>query len=83
MTRRFKYNEGGEAIRMKRATIEGMCCEGCARDVKNVLESIYGITDVRVSLTDGAATFEGFVAKDVIAAALAAEGYRLVSIDRI
>ncbi|MFA5006271.1 MAG: heavy-metal-associated domain-containing protein [Candidatus Izemoplasmatales bacterium] len=67
---------------MKRAIIEGMCCEGCARDVKKVLEGIYGITDVRVFLTDGYATFEGFVSKDVIAASLADEGYRLVSIEK-
>lgn len=47
-----------------------------------MLEGIYGITDVRVFLTDGYATFEGFVSKDVIAAALADEGYRLLSIEK-
>jgi copper chaperone CopZ len=65
---------------MKKAIIEGMCCEGCAKDVKFVLSSIYGISDVHVYLQEGYATFEGFVSKDVIASALLVEGYRLVDI---
>lgn len=68
---------------MKRAIIEGMCCEGCARDVKTVLAGIYGITDVTVSLSGGYATYDGFVSKDIIAATLAAEGYRLVAIEKM
>jgi copper chaperone CopZ len=67
---------------MKKAIIEGMCCEGCACDVKSVLAGIYGITNVTVSLAEGFATFDGFVSKDVIAAALAEEGYRLVGIEK-
>lgn len=68
---------------MKKALIEGMCCEGCARDVKNVLSALYGITNVKVDLASGCATFDGFVSKDVIAATLATEGYRLVSLEKI
>lgn len=68
---------------MKKAVIEGMCCEGCARDVKNVLAGIYGIQNVTVSLTGGYATYDGFVSKEVIAAALATEGYRLVSLEKM
>jgi len=68
---------------MKKAIIEGMCCEGCAKDVKFVLSNIYGLTDVKVFLTEGYATFEGFVSKEVISNALTLEGYRLVDLVKI
>ena len=65
---------------MKKAIIEGMCCSGCAKDVKAVLSKIYGITVVDVSLEGGYALFDGFVAKEIIAEALEAEGYHLKEI---
>ncbi|MDD3842689.1 MAG: heavy metal-associated domain-containing protein [Candidatus Izemoplasmatales bacterium] len=68
---------------MKKAIIEGMCCEGCAKDVKAILSNIYGISNVEVDLANGYALFEGYVATQVIAQALAAEGYRLVDIQKL
>ncbi len=68
---------------MKKAIITGMCCLGCARDVKQVLASIYGITDVIVHLEEGYATFEGFVSREVVKSALAAEGYVLIDIVKV
>jgi len=68
---------------MKKAIIQGMCCQGCARDVKTVLSGIYGLSHVEVHLEDGYALFEGFVAKDIIASVLEAEGYHLVDIVKI
>ncbi len=68
---------------MKKAIIEGMCCEGCARDVKTVLDAIYGLSNVKVSLAEGYATFDGFVSKEVIAVALSEDGYRLVDIVKV
>lgn len=65
---------------MKKAIIEGMCCTGCANDIKYVLTNIYGITNVTVSYEGGYATFDGFVSKDIIASALSDEGYRLIDI---
>jgi copper chaperone CopZ len=65
---------------MKKAIIEGMCCAGCAKDVKAILSGIYGLTNVEVFLEKGYALFEGFVSKDVIAAALSEEGYKLVDL---
>jgi copper chaperone CopZ len=65
---------------MKKAIIEGMCCSGCAKDVKAVLSKIYGITVAEVSLEGGYALFDGFVAKKVIEEALEAEGYHLKEI---
>jgi len=67
---------------MKKAIIEGMCCPGCAKDVKNILTGIFGITNVEVSLEGGYALFEGFVSKEVIAEALAPEGYKLIRIEK-
>ena len=68
---------------MKKAIIEGMCCEGCAKDVKFDLSNIYGISDVKVFLNEGYATFEGFVSKEVIANALTLEGYKLLDLVKI
>jgi copper chaperone CopZ len=68
---------------MKKAIIEGMCCEGCAKDVKFILSNIYGISDINVSLSGGYATFEGFVSKEVISSCLSQEGYRLIDIQKM
>ena len=65
---------------MKKALIEGMCCVGCAKDIKFVLSNIYGISNVNVNFEEGYATFDGFVSKDIIASALLDEGYRLIDI---
>ena len=68
---------------MKKAIIEGMCCLGCAKDVKKILDGIFGISNVEVSLDGGYALFEGFVSTEVIAGALAPEGYRLIRIEKV
>ncbi|MDD3113215.1 MAG: heavy metal-associated domain-containing protein [Candidatus Izemoplasmatales bacterium] len=68
---------------MKIARIEGMCCEGCARDVKHLLESIYGISNVTVNAESGTATFDGFVSHQVIKDILEKEGYHLLDIDKL
>ncbi len=65
---------------MKKALIESICCEGCARDVKHILEGIYGISKVVVSCEGGYALFEGYVSAKVIEEALKEEGYHLVEI---
>jgi len=68
---------------MKKAIIEGICCEGCARDIVHILNGIYGISNVKVSVEDCSATYEGFVSQEVIRTALASEGYRLITIEKI
>jgi len=68
---------------MKKAMIEGMCCAGCANDIKYILSNIYGISNVSVSFEEGYAIFDGFVSKDIIASALSDEGYRLIDIEKI
>jgi copper chaperone len=68
---------------MKKAIIKNICCEGCARDVKYVLENIYGITNVFVSFDGGYATFEGYVSEKVVKQALSEEGYQLEKIVKV
>ncbi len=68
---------------MKKAIIEGMCCAGCANDIKYILSNIYGISNVSVFYEKGYALFDGFVSKDIIASALKDEGYRLVEIEKV
>ncbi|MBU1145263.1 MAG: heavy-metal-associated domain-containing protein [Firmicutes bacterium] len=68
---------------MKKAIIGNICCEGCAKDVKHLLESIFGITNVSVSFEGGYATFEGFVSTKVISDLLASEGYQLIEIIKL
>lgn len=68
---------------MKKAFIDGICCDGCARDVMHILSNIYGVTNVTVDCEQGFATFDGFVSKEVISEALAQEGYRLVTIEKL
>mgnify|MGYP000920201047 FL=1 len=65
---------------MKKAIIENIHCEGCAKDIKHVLESVYGVSNVQVSYQGGYALFDGYVSKEVIESALAEEGYRLIDI---
>ncbi|HRX92430.1 MAG TPA: heavy metal-associated domain-containing protein [Candidatus Izemoplasmatales bacterium] len=65
---------------MKKAIIKGICCNGCAKDVQHILESIYGISDVTVSADEGYATFKGYVSEKVIASALEQKGYHLIEI---
>lgn len=68
---------------MKKAFISNIHCEGCAKDIKNVLEHIYGISNVSVSFDEGYALFDGFVSDKVITQALIEEGYHLEKIVKI
>lgn len=42
----------------KRLSIEGMKCDGCAKTVREHLESIDGVTNASVSLADKGAVIE-------------------------
>ena len=68
---------------MKKAIIKGMCCQGCAREVKHILENLYGITNVEVFCDEGYAVFDGYVSKKVIQNSLADAGYQLVEIESL
>ncbi len=68
---------------MKKAIVEGMCCNGCAEEVKHIFQNIYGITSVSVNREEEAVTYEGFVSKRVIEEALNGTSYTLKSIEKV
>ncbi len=68
---------------MKKAIIEGMCCKGCAEEVKHILKNIYGISNVEVSLEENTVIYEGYVSKRVIEEALHDTNYKLKSIEKV
>lgn len=68
---------------MKRAKIEGMCCEGCAQEVKNIFENIYGISNVSVSIDKSSVSYDGYVSKRIIEDALEGTNYKLTEIEKL
>jgi len=68
---------------MKRAFLEGMCCAGCAEEVKHIFTNIYGVSNVKVSLDNNSVTYEGFISKRVIEDALKGTSYTLQSIEKV
>ncbi len=68
---------------MKKAIIEGMCCKGCAEEVKHIFKNIYGISNVSVSLDEKSVVYEGYVSKRVIEEALKKTSYKLIDIEKI
>lgn len=57
--------------------ITGMSCDHCVRRVTKALEALEGVTDVRVDLEAGVATFErsGTVSREDIRKAIQEAGY--------
>ncbi len=68
---------------MKRAKIEGMCCTGCAQEVKNIFENIYGISNVSVAVDKSSVVYEGYVSKRIIEEALEGTNYNLTEIEKL
>jgi len=67
---------------MKKAIIDGMCCEGCANEVKHIFENIYGIKNVEISEDRTYVIYEGFVSKRIVQEALINTNYKLVNIEK-
>ncbi len=65
---------------MKSVTIKGMSCQHCVMAVTKALNGIDGITDVKVDLEKGGATFEETksVEMDDIVAAIKKAGYDVI-----
>ncbi|HEY9722954.1 MAG TPA: heavy metal-associated domain-containing protein [Oscillatoriaceae cyanobacterium] len=55
--------------------VNGMTCENCVRHVREALEQVPGVRDVRVDLAEGRATVEGDADPQLLVAALDEEGY--------
>jgi copper chaperone CopZ len=64
----------------ERIKIEGMSCGHCVASVKKALESLNGVTEIRVDLEGGEASFvrSGAVAREVIERAVEEAGYGVV-----
>ena len=66
---------------MSTIKVKGMTCQHCVASVTKALSEIDGITDVRVSLEKGEATFneQSPVTEQTIKDAIAAIGFEVVS----
>ncbi len=68
---------------MKRAKIDGMCCEGCAQEVKHIFENIYGISNVSVSVDNSSVLYDGYVSKRIIEESLEGTNYKMIEIEKL
>lgn len=55
--------------------VSGMTCAHCERAVHNALESVPGVTDVKVDRDAGLATISGDADLQALVSAVAEEGY--------
>ena len=71
-----------EPTMTKTMEIKGMMCEHCEARVKKTLEKLDGVTDAKVSHTDGTAvvTLSKDVADEVLREAVEAQDYEVVSV---
>jgi copper chaperone CopZ len=65
---------------VEKAKIQGMTCQHCVMSVTKALSSIPGLTNLRVNLVKGEATFENpqNVAPEKIRKAIEDAGYKVV-----
>ncbi len=63
---------------MPTVKIQGMRCQHCVASVTKALEEIDGISDVRVDLSAGEATYNGEADLETIKKAIAAIGFEVV-----
>ena len=62
---------------MKKVLIKGLCCKGCAKELKGIFENIYGVSNVRVSSEDCTITFDGYISNKVIYEVLEGTKYQV------
>lgn len=63
---------------MTTVKIKGMSCQHCVASVTGALQGLAGITDVKVDLQSGSATFSGNAEKSAIKKAIEQIGFELV-----
>lgn len=56
--------------------ITGMSCDHCVKAVESALQSVPGVTQVRVDLSGAKATVEGQASQEAMIAAVVEEGYQ-------
>ena len=57
--------------------INGMKCQHCANSTRKALEGLAGVSDVRVDLDKGEASFEGEVSMEEVKAAIKQAGFEV------
>jgi len=69
-------------ITMPEITVKGMSCGHCAQAVTRALESLAGVSEVRVDLATGKVTFAAAttISPDDLARTVRAAGYELAQI---
>jgi copper chaperone len=65
-------------MNMTTVKIKGMRCNHCVGSVRKALEALEGVSDVRVDLDLGEASFEGRVSPDEVRKAIAGIGFEVV-----
>jgi uncharacterized membrane protein YraQ (UPF0718 family)/copper chaperone CopZ len=60
---------------MLKLKVKGMTCQHCAANVTKAIESVSGVTKVKVSLDDGSAYVDGDADKDKLIASIKNAGY--------
>ena len=63
---------------MNTIQIQGMKCQHCAATVQKELEAL-GLSEVRIDLAKGVASYEGEVALNQVKQAIAAKGFEVIS----
>ena len=58
--------------------IKGMSCQHCVKSTQQALEKIPGISEVRVDLEKGEATYQGNIDSLVVKAAIQKIGFEVV-----
>lgn len=58
--------------------IKGMSCQHCVNSTRQALEAISGISNVRIDLSKGEATFDGKVDPQTVKEAIARIGFEVI-----
>lgn len=58
--------------------IKGMSCQHCVNSTRKALETISGISNVRIDLSTGEATFDGKVDLQTVKEAIAKIGFEMI-----
>ena len=75
---KLKKPELGEEMAHKTFLVEGMTCNHCAAQVKDVVLNIDGVQDVRVNLEKKNVVVDGDYSSDEIKSAIEKAGYKIV-----
>lgn len=67
---------------MKRAYIDEIHCKGCAKELVKIFESIYGLSNVSVSVEQDYVLYDGYVSERVIRDALENTKFNLIKIEK-